>query len=195
MATKIFKTSRVIYRVEKNESGTLDIYRECYLNKSLGAWQKDGRRFDNAGSLIISAGGIDAMLEKCVDVEDVDMLIDSMNDTFQAELKARERMHAKWASETEAAYHHLFDGNDVVETNAKSVYVLLRFLNRQNWGLWKLPKMSIGYQCNQYDCEGKTATTIKLDKPIMVAGEMGTKFQFGAPRGHLSKYARIVDWE
>ena len=55
--------------------------------------------------------------------------------------------------------------------------------------------MTIGYQCNQYDCDGKMATTIKLDEPIMVAGEMGTMFQYGAPRGHLTKYERIVDWE
>ncbi len=34
-----------------------------------------------------------------------------------------------------------------------------------------------------------------LDRPIMVAGQEGTMFQYGAPRGHLTKYERIVDWE
>lgn len=51
------------------------------------------------------------------------------------------------------------------------------------------------YQCNQYDCDGKTATTIKLDQPISVGGRMGTQFVYGAPRGHLEKCERIVDWE
>ena len=195
MATKIFKTARVLYRVEKNENGTLDIYREYYQNRSVGLWQKDGRKFDNAGSLIIYAGGIDAMLEKCVDVEDIELQIDSMNEAYRMEVAARERMHAKYLSETKAAYHHLFDGQDVVEANAKSVYTLLRYLNTQNMGLWKLPKLNVGYQCNQYNCDGKTATTIKLDRPIKVEGEMGTMFQYGAPRGHLAGYERIVDWE
>jgi hypothetical protein len=80
----------------------------------------------------------------------------------------------------------------VTETNADSVYVLLRKLNSENWGGWELPKMTIGYTCNQYDCDGKTATTIKLDSPIIVSDEEGTMFQYGAPVGHLRKYRRIA---
>ena len=199
MATKIFKAKRVIYRVEKNENGTLDIYREYYSLKNMNHWEKDGRKFNNAGSLIITAGGIDGLLSQCEDVEDIDAMIADLNEV-KAEIRRkanaeRERQATERQNIAETEYHQLFDGKDVVETNAKTVYALLRYLNTQNWGLWRLPKMTIGYQCNQYDCDGKTATTIKLDQPIKVAGEMGTQFVYGAPRGHLEKYERIVDWE
>jgi hypothetical protein len=199
MATKIFKTRRAIYRVEQNENGTLDIYREYYSLKNMDHWQKDGRKFDNAGSLIITAGGIDGLLSQCEDVEDIDAMIADLNEV-KAEIRRKanaERERQKLTADTLSSneYLSLFAGESPVETNAKSVYVLLRYLNSKNWGTWRLPKMTIGYQCNQYDCDGKTATTIKLDQPIKVAGEMGTQFVYGAPRGHLEKYERIVDWE
>jgi len=199
MATKIFRTKRVIYRVEKNENGTLDIYREYFSLKNMDSWQHDGRKFDNAGSLIITAGGIDGLLSQCEDVEDLEAMITELN-VVKAEIRRkamaeRERQAAERQNIAETEYHQLFDVKDVVETNAKTVYALLRYLNTQNWGLWRLPKMTIGYACHQYDCDGKTATTIKLDEPITVAGEQGTMFQYGAPVGHLTNYERIVDWE
>ena len=199
MATKIFKTKRVIYRVEKNENGTLDIYREYFSLKNMDNWQKDGRKFDNAGSLIITAGGIEGLLSQCEDVEDMDGMMTRLN-AEKAEIRRKastERVRQQLTVDTMAAseYFSLFADRGVVETNAKSVYVLLRYLNTKNWGTWRLPEMSVGYQCNQYDCDGKTATTIKLDQPIKVAGEMGTMFVYGAPRGHLEKYRHIVDWE
>lgn len=198
MATKIFRTRRVIYRVEQNGNGTLDIYREYYSLKNMDCWEHDGRKFDNAGSLIITAGGIDGLLRQCEDVEDIEAMIAELN-IVKAEIRRnavaeRNRQATEKANIAEIEYKQLFSG-DVTETNAKTVYALLRYLNTQNWGLWRLPTMTIGYQCNQYDCDGKMATTIKLDEPIMVAGEMGTMFQYGAPRGHLTKYERIVDWE
>lgn len=199
MATKIFKTKRVIYRVERNENGKLDIYREYFSLKNMDSWQKDGRKFDNAGSLIITAGGIEALLSQCEDVEDVDGMIARLN-VEKEEIRRRadaerERQQTEYSTIAETAYHRLFDGVDVVDAKAETVYALLRYLNNQNWGLWHLPKMTIGYQCSQYDCDGKKATVIKLDQPIVVAGELGTMFQYGAPRGHLSKYRKIVDWE
>lgn len=198
MATKIFRTRRVIYRVEQNENGTLDIYREYYSLKNMDCWEHDGRKFDNAGSLIITAGGIDGLLRQCEDVEDIEAMIAELN-IVKAEIRhkavaERNRQTTEKANIAEIEYKQLFSG-DVTETNAMTVYALLRYLNTQNWGLWRLPTMTIGYQCNQYDCDGKMATIIKLDEPIMVAGEMGTMFQYGAPRGHLTKYKSIVDWE
>lgn len=199
MATKIFRKKRVIYRVEQNENGTLDIYREYFSLKNMDSWQHDGRKFDNAGSLIITAGGIDGLLSQCEDVEDLEAVIADLNivkaDIRRMAIAERERQATECQNIAAVEYKQLFDGKDVVETNAKTVYVLLRCLNTQNWGLWHLPKMTIGYACRQYDCDGKMATTIKLDKPIVVAGQQGTMFQYGAPVGHLTNYERIVDWE
>lgn len=198
MATKIFRTKRVIYRVEQNENGTLDIYREYFSLKNMDFWKFDGRKFDNAGSLIISAGGIDGLLSQCEEVEDIRDIIGPLNkakvEIRRKAVAERERQMEEKASAAEVEYKQLFFG-DVTETNAKTVYALLRYLNTQNWGLWRLPKMTIGYSCHQYDCDGKMATTIKLDEPITVAGEQGAMFQYGAPRGYLTNYERIVDWE
>lgn len=76
---------------------------------------------------------------------------------------------------------------DVIETNIENLRKVMMVLNAQNWGSWRLPKMSIGYSANQYDCDGKTATTIKLDKPV----DGKTMYSFNAPRGHLTKYTNI----
>lgn len=90
----------------------------------------------------------------------------------------------------EEEYHAVFNG-DTVETTVENIRTLLRYLNDINWGVWQLPSMTIGYSCHQYDCDGKTATTIKLDRPIEYRGEKVTKFQYGAPSGHLRDYCRI----
>ncbi len=75
----------------------------------------------------------------------------------------------------------------VVEVNEDNLRVVMRYLSIKNWGSWQLPKMSIGYSANQYDCDGKTAVTVILDKPL----NGFTKYQYGAPRGHLSAYTPI----
>lgn len=86
-------------------------------------------------------------------------------------------------------------GGGVLESNPANICLLLEFLNTQNWGGWKLPKMTIGYSCAQYDCDGKQATTIKLDEPIEYNGKLVSKFEVGAPHRHLMKYQKIRDWE
>ena len=86
-------------------------------------------------------------------------------------------------------------GGGVLESNSGNIYLLLEYLNTQNWGGWELPKMTIGYSCAQYDCDGKQATTIKLDEPIEYDGKFLSKFEVGAPHRHLMKYQKIRDWE
>lgn len=86
-------------------------------------------------------------------------------------------------------------GGGVLESNFANIYLLLEYLNTQNWGGWELPKMTIGYSCAQYDCDGKQATTIKLDEPIEYDDELFSKFEVGAPHRHLMKYKKIRDWE
>lgn len=57
----------------------------------------------------------------------------------------------------------------------------------------ELVPMTIGYSCNDYDCDGKYAVAMKLDKPIVVneEGETSDRIVCGAPRGHLTKYYRV----
>ena len=191
---KIFRTKRVIYRIETNENGTLNIFREYFSTKNMGTWEKDGRLFANAGMLINQQGGIDALLAKCEDVEDIDTMIATINEEKKAIRERanleRIRQQQEITDRAKAEYEKAFAG-DVTETNIENIGILLRYLNTKNWGLWRLPAMTIGYQCNQYDCDGRTATTIKLDTPILYDGKMVSMFVYGNPRGHLEKYTQI----
>ena len=196
---KVFKTTGVIYRVEVNIDGTLTIFREYFSTKKMPYWAKDGRQYNKTDLLIDEQGGIESLLSKCEDIDDIDNYIHDLNVEKRAirERASQERarqMESKMAK-SKADYERVFEGKDVVESTAESIYILLAYLNTQNWGGWRLPKMTIGYSCHQYDCDGKTATTIMLDQPVKVAGRMGTMFEYGAPRGHLTKYQPIVDWE
>jgi hypothetical protein len=185
---KTLKTKRFIYRVEENSDDTLSIYREyCYIG---GIWKKDVGKIENAGGMISGMGGIGAVLEACSEVSDIEEYVAQLNEAKAAEKEAALQQRAEREARYKADYERVFAG-DITESNAETVGVLLRYLNTQNWGGWELPKMTIGYSCHQYDCDGKQATTIKLDSPIIVDDEPGTMFQVGAPHGHLMKYRRI----
>lgn len=192
---KIFRTKRVIYRVENNENGTLNIFREYFSTKNMGFWEKDGRQYQNAGLLIMQEGGIDALLSKCEEIEDVAQFVHDLNVEKKAirERANQERMRQMTAQsdKAKADYDKVFNGKDIVESTPENIYILLAYLNTVNWGVWHLPKMTIGYQCNQYDCDGKTATTIKLDSPVKYWDKPEKMFVYGNPRGCLEKYTKI----
>ena len=189
---KIFITKRFIYRIEENENGTLNIFRE--YSKNMNFWQKDGSLYQNAGLLITQEGGIEALLSKCEEIVDVAQFVHNQN----VEKKAiREAAGAKLMTQTlnemtkaKEAYEAVFS-QEVTESTPENIFTLLRYLNTVNWGVWHLPKMTIGYSCHQYDCNGKTATTIKLDTPIKYWDKPETMFVYGNPRGHLEKYSKI----
>ena len=83
---------------------------------------------------------------------------------------------------------------DVIPATVENIKIVLTHLNEQNWGNWDLPRLSIGYSAHQYDCDGKIASTIKLDKPISdpeYGIENETMFKVGGKKGHLTKYQRL----
>lgn len=196
MKTKIYVSANYIYKVEAtgNETRPLNITREYSRGRANQWYIMDDKECPNAGQFILNQGGVDALVEKCKEVDDLAAWVEEHN---AAAKEAHEKAHAI-AMQREAEreqrikdeYERLFSG-EVTESNEETVGILLRYLNTQNWGGWNLPKMTIGYACHQYDCDGKIATTIKLDSPIMVNDEPGTMFQVGAPHGHLTKYRRI----
>jgi hypothetical protein len=200
MATRIYISANFIYAV--SESGNEDrplIVTRPYKRGPQNTWvATDEETFSDAGMFINQQGGPEALLAKAKWVNDLDAHVKWLNDRAKAEHEkahdAAMKREAEREAEAKAEYDKVF-ANEVTETNAKSVYTLLRYLNTVNWGGWALPKMTIGYACHQYDCDGTIATTIKLDKPIRVAGEEGMWFQYGAPHRHLMKYRRITDSE
>ena len=148
---------------------------------------------NNPGQFIHQMGGINAVIARCKEYTEAE---------WQAELEREKsaKLAAKEAAtqrceqlikEHELAYHEVFGDEDVVETTPKNIYILLSYLNDSSLGNWKLPKMSIGYRCNQYDCDGKQATTITLDKAIIYDGKPTRCFEVGAPIRHLMRYKKL----
>ncbi len=193
---RIYISANYIYVISEtgNEAQPLVVTRP-YKRAAYNRWEPTGMKvFRDAGMFIKQQGGVEALLAKSKWVDDLNAWVEDANakakvEHDKAHAVAMER-EAERKAERKAEYERLFSG-EVTEANEETVGALLRYLNTKNWGGWDLPKMTIGYACHQYDCDGKIATTIKLDKPIMVADELGTMFQVGAPHGHLSKYRRI----
>uniref|UniRef100_A0AB33J1E9 Uncharacterized protein n=1 Tax=Prevotella sp. GTC17254 TaxID=3236794 RepID=A0AB33J1E9_9BACT len=180
---KILKTNSAEYKVTVNEDGTLNITNLC----------KNNAPIQNAGVFIQSMGGMESVLHKCKEMTE---------EQYAEELSERKRQReaaAKRAAEREfereqqikAEYDAAFSG-EVTETTIENVTILLNYLNSMNWGVWKLPKMTIGYKCCQYNCDGRLATTITLDRPINYDGEMLRKFIVGKTHGFdFRSYAQL----
>lgn len=153
----------------------------------------EGKPINNPGQFILQMGGIDAVLARCKEYTEAEWQAELEREK-SAKLAAKEAARQRCEQlikEHELAYHEVFGNEDVVETTPRNIYILLSYLNDFNWGSWKLPKMSIGYRCNQYDCDGKQATTITLDKAIDYDGRPTRCFEVGAPVRHLMRYQKL----
>lgn len=191
---KYFVSKRFVLLVKQNEDGSLFL-------------TKDGvNSMENAGWFINSMGGIQSVLNRCIES---DMPFDEFKqqqELIKAEqAKRKAEAHERAAIDAQkreegykAAYEALkaqYAGG-AIPTTYENIGVVLRGLNAQNWGGWELPKMTIGYRCNQYNCDGKIASTMVLDEPINISSdpeykEMESRFQVGAPHGHLMKYRKV----
>lgn len=190
---KIFVTNTSIYRIEKREDGELDMYREYSRKSRHGQWVKDGSKYADVGMFVKQRGGKDIFLSECADCDDLEDFVTKQNKENEEFSNTRKAIAEEIAKKQEEEYALAF-ANEVTECNKENIYLLLRHLNKINWGVWNLPKMSIGYSCNQYNCNGVTATTMILDKPIDYGDEMIDKFVYGAPHGYLSNYVQIRYW-
>lgn len=185
MKTTIFesKTSGRIIKVQKLDNGQLLLQ------------YPGGAEVENAGSIIVSCGGVDGFLARCRE-------IDGTLDEYMAEREAQKeaakaakqaRQAAKELEETTAAkdaYDSLiaqFNGEAIPATMA-NIKVIAKYLQTVNWGMWgTLPRLTVGYTANQYNCDGQKAVTFTFDEPVNGA----TKLVYGAPVGHLNNYERI----
>ena len=190
---KIFVTNTSIYRIEKREDGELDMYREYSRKSRHGQWVKDGSKYADVGMFVKQRGGKDIFLSECADCDDLEDFVTKQNKENEEFSNTRKAIAEEIAKKQEEEYALAF-ANEVTECNKENIYLLLRHLNKINWGVWNLPKMSIGYSCNQYNCNGVTATTMILDKPIDYGDEMIDKFVYGAPHGYLCGYVQIRYW-
>ena len=188
---KILKTKNYYFGVELNADKSLNITAE-YQHIGNGKWIScHSMPWPDAAALIGSFGGVDKVLARCEEIDDLAALVETRN---VANIASRERRAAADAEKAENKYLRIsedykkaFVGKEVVESTLDNIAILLKYLNTMNWGVWKLPTMTISYSCNQYDCDGKSAVTIKLDEPV----NGYTKLSYGAPRGHLTGYTKI----
>ena len=180
------KTQNTTMIVKRNEDGTL----------FLTADGKKSIDYNYAGRLIKSLGGIDQFLTLCEEVELSDVDAEGfLNAKMRAKEEARRITRQKQAEKKQAqrdqaraAFEQLqAEYGEVIPTTLETVSIVMAYLNTCNWGGWQLPEMSISYSANQYECDGKTATTVTLDEPINGI----TRFVIGAPHGHLTKYTNI----
>lgn len=151
--------------------------------------------YDNAGQLIKDNGGVENFLSLCFGEDEFEKRLESIRYASSPERLAvleqrKAEREEKMKAEREKEYLDLLGEKGYIETTYENIGIVLRYLNCRNWGSWELPKMTIGFRCNQYDCDGKTASTMILDTPIDVYGDKESMFVVGAPVGHLMKYRR-----
>lgn len=185
MKTTIFesKTSGRIIKVQKLDNGQLLLQ------------YPGGAEVANAGSIIASCGGVDGFLTRCREIDgSIDEYIANKEAQKEAAKAAKQaRKAAKEEEETiaaKAAYDTLIDQfkEEPIPATMPNIKVIAKYLQTVNWGMWgTLPRMSVGYVANQYDCDGQKAVTFKFDEPV----NGSTKFVFGAPAGHLAGYERL----
>ena len=179
---KILRTNKTDYKVVENKDGTLTIT----------DLRKDNEPIKNPGVLIVSMGGGNNVIKRCEEVSE-----EAYAEEFEKrriEKEAAAQKSAKCKLQRELQIKSEFDAvfsNEITETTIESITLLLYYLNSINWGMWRLPNMTIGYTCNQYMCDGKKATTIILDRPIEYDGEMLTKFVVGNGPRHLTDYTQL----
>lgn len=181
------KSSGRFYAVRKNEDNTIVISNTT-----------SGESIANAGLLICNMGGIDAVLSKC---EESDIPVEEVRE--QAYIQ---QLHSEQARKKRASYKAQEEQKAIIDNYNRlleqcegeipvtydNLRTVMRYLATQNWGSWKLPKMSVSYAAHQYDCNGRTAVTIVLDEPSTDPEIANEKcFVYGNPHGHLMKYRKI----
>lgn len=184
---KTFKTLKKTFQVKVNEDGSLFI-------------TEDGiNPIKHAGALIAGYGGVQRILELCdksMSEEELKVLEDERRANVRKRMavsqSSREEIQRK---EAKKAYDVLTSQYVVIPVTVENIRTVLAYLNTVNWGVWELPQMTLGYRCNQYDCEGKTATTMVLSEPISDESygiENECRFVFGNPHGYLTEYQKLL---
>ena len=172
---KLLVTKRRVLSVTEKENGCLLIT------------DNDGKEIDNAGAFILSLGGKDKILARCVTAERAKEL---------KELKDKRRREEKIREEEEKAelkedFEKLTSENDTIETNVENLKVILDYFNSMSWGAWPKIKMSIPCKFLQFNCEGQIITAVKLEKKINCDGQMIDKFKINGSVTCLPQYLNI----
>lgn len=179
MKYKYLITNTQILQVFTNPDGTLLL-------------TKDGiNSIPNAGHFIVSAGGKESLLARCVEL---DMCLEEVIKMVKEERTIlREQRQISFLKFAEKHNKKIKDDFDrlmtlnIIDTTEENVAIILRYFNSMNWGVWpKLPKMSVSYKINQYSTSrgSNTATAISFKD--------GRKFAVGCGPRDLPKYVHLI---
>ena len=154
----------------------------------------EGNEIKNPGLFVNTMGGIDEILRRCQQTEKSAKEVADGIEAAKAAKKAANALRIEAEKATVIKDYEALKSEGTIETTSKNIKIVLRYLNTQNWGLWELPTMSIGYKVCQYQVgknEENTATTITLDTPILYNGKRASKFVVGAPVRYLPLYTHL----
>lgn len=187
MEIAFYWSKKVKLRVEREVLRDGSVYLHLY--------ELSGKQYPYAAALIGQFGGVDGFWDRCLDELQFQKKFEQwQKDNSPEKIAERKRREAERIAAIEKARVVLFENLVAqglpIPSTYENIGIVLRYLNTKNWGGWKLPAMSIGYRCNQYDCDGRQASTMILDEPIDVDGESVSRFVVGAPVGHLVNYHR-----
>lgn len=193
-----FATKKHSYFVVQNEDGTLFM--------SYNGTDKA----NNIGGIIYCRGGIDAVLSSAKEqtlrtIGKAEITAEEYTDYLRKQClrkrKARfvqQELKRLKTEKTKEALGKAIRGmisisGGVFKSTPLNICMLLRYLSVIDLEHDKLPKMSIGYTCQRYDFNGRSATAITLDEPITCSrdGEKVSRFVFGAPAGSLPSFTRL----
>lgn len=179
---RILRTNKTDYKVVVNQDGTLTIT----------DLRKKNEPIKNPGALIVSMGGINSVIKRCEEVSEEEYAEEFEKRRIEKETAAQKSAKCKLQRELQikSEFDAVFS-NEITETTIENITLLLYYLNSINWGMWKLPRMTIGYSCHQYDCNGQTATTITLNMPIEFDGKLLKKFVVGGGPRYLTDYTQL----
>ena len=185
---KFIKTFRKIFKIAEDGT-TVRVVAQC--PSGCGCWSRtDSSSRKDAQKLLADERNSLVELEESQLDDWLKELTAARQESLARQREAQEAARAKQLAQLTAWLDEAKDEDGVIAASYENVSLLLRWLNAQNWGLWQLPTLSIGYSCNQYATErGGSATTIKLDTPIDTPmGDRRSKFAHGAisavPRGY-----------
>lgn len=171
---KFLITKRRVLRVEEKENGCLLIT------------DKEGKEIENAGAFILSNGGKEKLLSRCITKEEKEK-----NDLLKKEsMKNFALEEEKEKDEAKKAFDKLLL-QEVIDTNVENLKVILNYFKTMNWGAWPRIKMSIPCKFLQYDCDGQIITAVKISEKINCGDEMIDKFKVGGSVKSLPNYKNI----
>lgn len=152
----------------------------------------EGTEINNPGLFIKTMGGVSAILNRCKQTE---KSAKEISDEIKAEKVAKKAANSPRVEAEKIAVIKAYEAlasKGKIETTPQNIEIVLRYLNTQNWGTWKLPKMSIGYKANQYQISNnQAAATMILEHPIWFNGVKTSRFVVGAPAVHLANYSHL----